>query len=132
MNDLPPLGCSLRSPWAQSQWSLLTISYPMRGPGGQAWGRTQEDADSNKQIQGSTELFFLMLARGTFGDTHSSSARQPRRAAVPKASRERHLTSPRSLAPGLAFLCLPLVCCRNPRLFGLQGKERHLGMTLDE
>lgn len=51
---------------------------------------------------------------------------------VRNASRERHLTSPRSLAPALAFLCLPLACCRNPHLFGLQGKGRHLGMTWEE
>lgn len=47
-------------------------------------------------------------------------------------SKQRHLTSPRSLALGLAFLCLPSVCCRNPRLFGLRGKERHLQVTLGE
>lgn len=46
--------------------------------------------------------------------------------------KQRQLTSPRSLALGLAFLCLPSACCRNPRLFGLRGKERHLEVTLGE
>lgn len=46
--------------------------------------------------------------------------------------KQRHLTSPRSLALGLASLCLPSACCRNPRLSGLRGKERHLEVTLGE
>lgn len=46
--------------------------------------------------------------------------------------KQRRLTSPRSLALGLAFSCLPSACCRNPRLFGLRGKERHLEVTLGE
>lgn len=104
----------------------------MGRPGHQGGGGCKKVLLTARRYEAASGCFSLCWHRVVFAETCTSFARQPRRAAVHNTSRERHLTSPRLLAPGLAFLCLPLVCCRNPHLFGLRGKERHLGTTLGE
>ena len=127
-----PLGAQPRWYPGLGSTSLLTLSYPTGGPGGQGGGGCKKMLMTARRYEAASDCFPLCWHGVLFAETRTSCARQPRRAAVHKASRERRLTSPRSLAPGLAFLCLPLVCCRNLHLFGLRGKERHLGTTLGE
>lgn len=130
MNDLPPPPpappCSaplraqlwwctgLRSMLLVAPSPLLPYGSPARGQGG----------GCTRRYRCRIGLFFLRLAQGAFGDWNIICRAAQEGSGT--QGKQRHLTSPQSLAPGLAFLCLPSACCRNPRLFGLQGKERHL------
>lgn len=130
MNDLPPPPCSapLRAQpcWCPGLKSLLpsTLSYAMGEPGARRWG-AQEDTNAGLGCfslgwhRVLSEVPWTIICRAA----QEGSGTQ---------GKQRRLTSPRSLALGLAFSCLPSACCRNPRLFGLRGKERHLEVTLGE
>lgn len=139
MNDLPPPGCSLRSPLSTGRlvpWACVHIPphtlLPHRRARKPRSGGCKKMLMTATRCEATSGCFSLCWHRVLFVETHASWARQPWRAAVHRASKEKHLTSPHSLAPGLAFLCLLLVCCRNPHLFGLRGKERHLKEPWEE